>query len=241
MRLCAGSWYLSALMLYLHEIIDIVGDGQRAYLDSIGERAAHSEGQGISRLMGSWLVVGSTGRWPGVVNLWEMDGWTHWAESLERQFLPEKQDPQLAPWWTRATQWRSGGVDRILEPAAYSPTRGQLQKAGLKAWACEHTLVRLRSGQRDAYLQAVGAQLRPLMEARGVALMGAYAVPMRSDEALVLWAARDFRTLCQLHEDREHAAALQQWTAHAAPMQRKFETMWLVPSPHCFFHPASGA
>ena len=228
-------------MLYLHEIIDIIGDGQQAYLDSVGERAAHSERAGISRLLGSWRVIGSTSRWPRVVNLWEMDGWAHWAASLERQFLPGKQDPQLAPWWKQATQWRSGGVDRILEPTAYTPTRAQLRDSGLKSWVCEHTLVRLESGQRDAYLGAVGDTLRPLLETRGLVLLGAYAVPMRSDEAVVIWAAPGFRELCALYGDRGSDTALQQWAAQASPMCRKHATMWMVPSVHCFFHPGSGA
>ena len=53
-------------MLYLHEIIDIVGTGQEAYLDTVGERARHSEGEQISRLFGTWKVLGSTHRWPRV-------------------------------------------------------------------------------------------------------------------------------------------------------------------------------
>src|SRR5215472_1579558 len=146
-------------MLYLHEIIDIIGDGQQAYLDTVGERARHSEREGISRLMGCWKVIGSTNRWPRVVNLWEMDGWSQWAESLERQFIPEKKDPHLAPWWSAATKWRSGGFDRILEPAAYSPTHAALEAANLRAWVCVHSLVQLAPGKRDAYLAAVGEQL----------------------------------------------------------------------------------
>lgn len=224
-------------MLYLHEIIDIIGDGQQAYLDTVGERAVHSEREGISRLMGCWKVIGSTNRWPRVVNLWEMDGWQHWAESLERQHLPEKKDAHLAPWWSAATQWRSGGFDRILEPAAYSPTREQLRAGALSAWVCVHTIVQLRCGQRDAYLSAVGDTLGPLLEARGLALMGAYAVPMRSDEALVLWAAPDFRVLCGVYAKRGDDPAMRQWTARVAPLRQAFETMWLVPSIHCFFHP----
>ena len=104
-------------MLYLHEIIDIVGTGQESYLQTVGERGRHSEREGISRLMGTWKVIGSTNRWPRVVNMWEMDGWGQWAETLERQFLPGKVDAALAPWWAKATEWRSGGFDRILEPA----------------------------------------------------------------------------------------------------------------------------
>jgi hypothetical protein len=224
-------------MLYLHEIIDIIGTGQEAYLDSVGERAAHSGKEGISRLVGTWKVIGSTNRWPGVVNLWEMDGWSHWAETLERQHFPEKKDATLAPWWAQATQWRSGGFDRILEPAPYAPTLAQLRTRNLSAWVCVHTIVRTVAGQRDAYLGAVGDALRPRLEQRGLTLMGAYAVPMRSDEALVLWAAPDFRALCELYAQRKDDRELRDWDAQVAPLRRKFETMWLVPSTHCFFHP----
>jgi hypothetical protein len=224
-------------MLYLHEIIDIVGTGQEAYLDTVGERAAHSEKDGISRLVGTWKVIGSTNRWPRVVNLWEMDGWRHWAEALERQHLPEKKDAALAPWWAKATQWRSGGFDRILEPAAYSPTREELRARHLKAWVCTHTILRTAPGACAQFLAAVGDTLRPLLEARGLTLMGAYSVPMRSDEVVLLWAAADFRTACDVYAGRNADAALQDWRSRSAPLQRKFETMWLVPSVDCFFHP----
>jgi hypothetical protein len=224
-------------MLYLHEIIDIIGDGQDAYLQTVAERARHSEPAGISRLMGCWRVIGSTNRWPRVVNLWEMDGWEQWAGSLERQFLPARRDPHLGPWWSAATQWRSGGFDRILEPTAYSPTRKNLETLGLRSWVCVHTLVRLACGERAKYLRLVGEMLRPCLESRGLTLLGAYSVPMRSAEALVIWAAPSFAHLCRLygrrHEDRE----LSQWTARVSRLREAFETMWLVPSPQTFFHP----
>jgi hypothetical protein len=224
-------------MLYLHEIIDIVGTGQEAYMASVGERARHSEREAISRLVGTWKVIGSTNRWPSVVNLWEMDGWAQWAESLERQFLPARVDRDLAPWWAKATEWRSGGFDRILEPSAYSPALEELRRSGLKAWVCVHTIIRLQPGQRDAYLDAVGETLRDTLAARGVVLMGAYSVPMRSDEALLLWAAPDFRLLCRLYAERRRDSDLQAWAAQVRPWRRKAETMWLVPWNQCFFHP----
>ena len=225
-------------MLYLHEIIDIIGDGQQAYLDTIGkERGPHSERSGISRLFGTWKVVGSTNRWPRVLNLWEMDGWEQWAGSLERQHLPQRRDPTLASWWSAATRWRSGGFDRILEPAGYAPTRDALRAAKLRAWVCVHTTVRTRSGRREAYLEAVGDTLRPLLEARGLVLMGAYAAVMRTDEAIVLWAAPDFRHLCGLYARRGDDAELRGWKERAASLRRRSDTMWLVPSTDCFFHP----
>jgi hypothetical protein len=224
-------------MLYLHEIIDIVGTGQESYLETVGERARHSGGAGISRLVGCWKVIGSTHRWPRVVNLWEMDGWGHWAEGLERQFLPEKKDPQLAPWWAKATEWRSGGFDRILEPASYSPTLEALRQSGLQAWVCVHTIIRARPRKREAYLAAVGDTLKPLLQSRGLVLMGAYSAAMRSDEALLLWAARDFRSLCRLYAERDADAELRHWGNRAASLRERARTMWLVPARYCFFHP----
>jgi hypothetical protein len=224
-------------MLYLHEVIDIVGDGQQAYLDTVAERAQHSEREGISRFFGVWRVIGSTNRWPRVVNLWEMDGWEHWALTLERQFLPEKKDPHLAPWWSQATTWRTGGFDRILEPATYSPTRDALRQAGLKSWVCVHTIVRTQPGKRDEYLDRVGDTLRPLLQQCGLTLMGAFSVPMRSDEAIVLWGAPDFALLCRLYDRRRSDADMRRWTEQLVLLRSDFETMWLVPSTACFFHP----
>jgi hypothetical protein len=224
-------------MLYLHEIIDIIGTGQEPYLQTVAERAAHSEAERLSRLVGTWKVIGSTNRWPRVVNLWEMDGWAQWAETLARQHLPERKDPALAPWWAQATTWRSGGFDRILEPARYCPTRDELRRRGVRAWVCVHTLIRLVSGRLHEYIEAVGDTLQPLLEARGLTLMGAYRAPMRSDEALVLWAAPDFRTLCAVYAERANDAELRRWNTLVAPLRREFDTMWLVPSEHCFFHP----
>ena len=226
-------------MLYLHEVIDIVGTGQEAYLKTVGERAKHSERENMSRLMGTWKVIGSTNRWPRVVNLWEMDNWTQWAGTLERQFLPGRVDAALAPWWAKATEWRSGGFDRILEPAAGSPTRDQLRDGGLKAWVCVHTLARTRPGHGTSYLSAVTESFAPLLRARECTLMGAYSVPMRSDEVLVLWAAPDFRHLCGLMDGWESDAALRSWRERSEALCAESETMWLVPSEDCFFHPAA--
>ena len=224
-------------MLYLHEVIDIVGTGQEAYMASVAERADRSKGLGIARLFGCWKVIGSTSRWPAVVNLWEMDDWAAWARALERQFVPEHRDPSLAPWWARATAWRSGGFDRILDPTPYSPSLRDLERRGLRAWVCIQTVARMRPGVREAYLDAVGDELRPALEGAGLTLMGAYRVPMRNEEALLLWAAPDFRTATALWADRRRHRALRRWTRRQARWEVRLEMSWLVPGEFCFFHP----
>lgn len=224
-------------MLYLHEIIDIAGEGTLSYMETAVERSRHSEREGISRLFGVWRVIGSTHRWPRVVNLWEMDSWEHWAETLERQFVPEKQDQALAPWWKQALQWRSGGFDRILEAADFSPTRDQLRSSGLSSWVSEHTILRTQPGMAAEFLNAVEKHLLPLLAAQQLTLQGAYTAAMRSDEVLLLWAATDFKALCACAAERQRNRAWQDWRQLQTMSCIESETMWLVPSTGCFFHP----
>ncbi len=224
-------------MLYLHETIDILGTGQDAYMESVARRAEHSEREGISRLVACWRVVGSTHRWPRVVNLWEMDGWSHWAETLERQFVAGKQDSELAPWWAKTAEWRSGGFDRILEPVEGSPTRAQLVAGGLSARVCEQTTVRARPGRGDELIEAAVFGLGPVLRRRGMTLFGAYRVPMRSDEVVLLRAAPEFRDLCVWYEERADEPAWQRWQRLLDEASRESETCWLVPGDACFFYP----
>src|SRR4051794_2516403 len=48
---------------------------------------------------GVWGTVGSTGRWPEVVNLWELDGWDGLAANFAHEFSAASlQDDSLAKW-----------------------------------------------------------------------------------------------------------------------------------------------
>lgn len=227
-------------MLYLHETIDILGAGQDAYVQSVLERAAHSEAAGISRLVGVFKVIGSTHRWPRVVNLWEMDGWGHWAATLERQFLPERTDPALAPWWARTAQWRSGGFDRILEPASFSPTRSQLESEQRRGWVCSQTTTRLRPGSATAYFESVRTSAE-ILARQGVRLVGAWSVPMRSHEVVEVWLAPTFAELCDWYERRTHDADWQACSTVQSEWVREAETLWMVPAAGCVLAPATSA
>jgi hypothetical protein len=75
---------------------------------------------------GVWGTVGSTGRWPEVVNMWELDGWEGLAANFDHELShPSMQDPSLAEWWAVAATLRRGGFDRILEPAEWAPAAGR--------------------------------------------------------------------------------------------------------------------
>jgi hypothetical protein len=223
--------------LYLHELIDIVGAGSEPY-------KAHTARLGLGRtdggapLVGTFQQSGSTGQWPVVVNLWEMDGWDHWATILERQYTRRsEQDPALRQWWTEATSWRSGGFDRILEPAPWSPTRRQLLERGVRGRACLQEIATVKPGTAERYLDAVHERWMPVAAKRGLALVGAWTTAMRDTEAVLLWCLPDFAALTTHLADVRTAKPVRQWLEHARTWRTDYRETLLVPSPWCVVHP----
>lgn len=213
-------------MLYLHETIRIRGEGSEGYLRAVQERARHSAEQGISRLLGAWRVIGSTGRWPRAVNLWEMDGWEHWAASLERQFLPERKDPHLAPWWRDMLRYRSGGFDRILEALPGSLDYATLVASGRRAWVVEQTIFLCAPGSECSVIEEAIEAERRQREAEKMWLLGAYKAPLRPGEGLLLWAAPTFAVLCRWWE----RSSRNPWWQRLRQLEARAEVCWLVPA-----------
>ncbi|MBK6669657.1 MAG: hypothetical protein IPG46_08250 [Actinobacteria bacterium] len=144
--------------VYIHEFIDIRGHNRARYLQHmtanwvpIGRR------ERAQSCFGVWAVVGSTGRWPQVVNLWEYDGWG----ALGRNFDVELrggglQDPSLAEWWAAAADLRSGGFDRILVAPDWSPSVSDHEASGAtNAAGYLHELIAALPGASGEVLDAV--------------------------------------------------------------------------------------
>jgi hypothetical protein len=95
--------------MYIHEFIDIIGHNRANYMhhmtanwSPIAQRERHQLCYGV------WGTVGTTRRWPEVVNLWEEDGFDGLATSFRHEFNHATlQDPFLAKWWARAANFRS--------------------------------------------------------------------------------------------------------------------------------------
>lgn len=223
--------------VYLHETIDIVGTGSEAYKAHTGALGTDRT-DGGAPLVGTWQQSGSTGRWPVVVNLWEMNGWDHWAEILERQYTRASgQTPELKRWWAEATKYRSGGFDRILEPAPFSPTRQELVDRGVRGAVQLQEVATVRPGQAARYLEAVATHWLAPAARRGLTLAGAWTTAMRDTEAVLIWSLPGFRTLTDHLGSLGADAASRRWLARA----RGFRTDWretvLVPSAWCVTHP----
>jgi hypothetical protein len=200
---------------YIHELIDIRGHNRAKYMHHMTANwvpvAIRERNQ---RCFGVWGTVGSTGRWPEVVNLWELDGWDGLVANFEHEFSHTTlQDPSLAEWWAQAAEFRRGGVDRILVPAPWSRPIDELVAAGVRGAVYAHELLTLRPGAAPDYLDALHAQGRDAVEAHGAALVGAFRVAMVNDsECIAIWAFPDWSTWAAF-EAAQRGEALRRWRA----------------------------
>src|SRR4051812_49873889 len=81
--------------------------------------------------LGVWATLGSTGRWPEVVNMWELDGWDGLAANFAHETGGgEDQDPSLAEWWATAASLRRGGGGRVVLAQPWAPRGGGLGAGG---------------------------------------------------------------------------------------------------------------
>ena len=177
--------------LYIHEFIDIIGHNRANYMHHMTANWSPNAQEERGQLCyGVWAVVGSTGVWPQTVNMWEHDGWDGMAASFGIETVGSgAQDPKLEKWWARAAQFRRGGVDRLLEPAPWTRTIGELCADGVTGQCYAHELVKVRPGASWDLLERVRSDGVPVASAYGWELAGAFRTAMvHDDECVLLWA-----------------------------------------------------
>src|SRR3954447_21345361 len=117
--------------LFLHEFIDIVGQHQWDYMEHTKGQSGHEKVD--FELLGTWYTMGITGRWPQVINIWEIPGgWSGWYGKVDRLGMKRQTNAHLEGWWTTAYGYRTGGWDRLLAAAPGCPTMASLQAADVR-------------------------------------------------------------------------------------------------------------
>src|SRR4051794_16435786 len=188
---------MSNTKLYIHELIDIIGPNRARYMHHMTANWCPTARDERNMLCyGVWGTVGSTGRWPEVVNMWEVDGWDGLAADFEHEVShPGMQDPTLASWWAEAASLRRGGVDRILVPTAGSDSIEELVARGAGGAVYAHELYAVAPGAATDLLDALIDVGVPAAAKLDVSLLGAFRVAMGDDsECLVLWTFPDWRS-----------------------------------------------
>ncbi|MEO5876149.1 MAG: hypothetical protein ABIS86_10185 [Streptosporangiaceae bacterium] len=176
--------------VYIHEFITITKQNRARYMhhmtanwSPIGQDQRHQLCYGV------WGVVGSTGHWPQVVNLWEEDGFEGLGKSFRLEFgNATLQDPALAKWWAAAADLRSGGFDRILVPHPATLTIEELCKGPTGGELYAHEIVKVSPGTAWRFLDSAVEDAAAAEARTGWRLTGAWCTAMRqNDECLLLW------------------------------------------------------
>lgn len=175
--------------VYIYERIAVDGGGRGRFIELIRNRwAPFAERRHGVRLAGVWATIGSTAAWPEAALLWEMDSWDHFAAASAAQYPMEDRDPYAYELWRNALDWRSGGHNMLLEPAAFSPALAEITVAGGTGTVTYYEEVRARPGKLAEYHEALRTARRPAAEASGLRLLGAYRHALRPNVGLNLWA-----------------------------------------------------
>jgi hypothetical protein len=220
--------------VYIHEFIDIIGHNRARYMHHMTANwcpVARAERNQLC--LGVWATLGSTGRWPEVVNMWELDGWDGLAANFAHETGGGKdQDPSLAEWWATAASLRRGGVDRIVVPEPWARPVTQLVADGVRGELYAHELVTVPVGTIDEFLGALASEGKPAVEALGLEAVGAYRVAMVNDsEAVVIWAIPDWATWTRFEQAWSNSGELAPWRKVATALRADWRRILLIDSP----------
>jgi hypothetical protein len=219
--------------VYIHELIDIRGHNRAKYMHHMTANwvpvAMRERNQ---RCYGVWATVGSTGRWPEVVNLWELDGWDGLVANLEHELShASAQDPSLAAWWAIAADFRSGGFDRIVVPAPWTEPIDALVASGAGGAAYAHEIITVRPGRAPALIDAVRDIGRGAVGSLGLQLVGAFATAMVNDtECILIWSMPDLATWAGF-EQAQRGDELREWRAALDGLGATWARTLLVDAP----------
>lgn len=175
--------------LYLHEVVDIVGQGQYAYMEHARKEPTNAMADMLT-LQGSFFVCAmGGGRWPQVVNIWDVGerGWDGWAANVDRLNL-KRRNAFYGDWWDEAAQWRTGGFDRLCGGAPGSPSTAEIGDRGVRGSLFVHQLLTVRPGSALEYLSAVVDEQVPVWRDHGHEPTGIYEVLANQHEVVVVWA-----------------------------------------------------
>jgi hypothetical protein len=190
--------------VYIHEFIDIVGHNRARYMHHMTANwvpVARAERNQLC--FGVWATVGSTGRWPEVVNMWELDGWDGLVANFAHEVVGAgAQDPALAEWWVAAASLRRGGVDRIVVPEPWTRPIDALVTDGVRGEPYAHELVTVPPGTAPRLLAAVHDEGVAAWAEASAECVGAFRVAMGADtEAILLWALPDWAAWGRAEQD----------------------------------------
>ena len=220
--------------VYIHEFIDIIGHSRADYMHHMTANwSPEAQEQRQQLCYGVWAVLGSTGRWPEVVNIWEHDDWDGLAASFALEAVGKgAQDTTLEAWWAKAAEFRRGGLDRILEPAPWTRTITELCAAGVRGQCYAHELVVVRNGAAGEFLERVRDEAVALGARYGLDLAGAWKTAMvDDDECILLWAIPTWAEWAAFEKAQASDVEVRAWRMSVRDVVESWQRTVLVDAP----------
>jgi hypothetical protein len=220
--------------VYIHEFIDVLGHNRAKYMHHMTANWSPTAQVARHQLCyGVWALLGSTGAWPQVVNMWEEDGWDGLASSFALEAVGTgAQDPKLEKWWAKASEFRRGGFDRIMVPAPWTRTIEQLCADAVTGQVYAHELVKVWPGSAVELLERVRERAIAPLARHGWELTGAFTTAMvDDDEALLLWAIPSWQRWAdgeRAHTTEDDVIA---WRSDVRDVVRSWHRILLVDAP----------
>lgn len=220
--------------VYIHEFVEIIAQNRANYMHHITANWGPIGQEERDQLcFGVWGTVGSTGRWPEVINIWEEDGWPGIASSFSHELdHPDLQDPSLAEWWAEAANYRSGGFDRVLVPAPWMRTIGELCEQGVTGSVYAHEIIKVTPGRADDFLDAVEAEGIAHHAEFGWDLAGAWKTAMIDEsECILLWAIPTWEAWTDLEAAQSERRSGRQWLRRVSGLMQGTHRFLMVDAP----------
>ena len=222
---------------YIHEFIDIRGVHRGDYMHHMTANwSPNAQEDRNQQCFGVWGVVGTTGSWPQVCNIWQEDGLDGLATSFANETVGgDLQDPKLAKWWKKASQFRKGGFDRVLLPAPWMPTIEESLALGVRSDVCTHEIIKVRPGSAAQALDVVQAHAIEAYEPFGWVLVGAWSTAMRDDDEIVLlWALPDgYQSWAAAEGAQQRSPGLLSWRSEMRQIGTDWHRILLAAAPLC--------
>ena len=238
---------MSTRNLYLYEVVDVVGQGQYAYMEHLWQDPVLRMPE-MFGLQGSFYVCAAAGgRWPQVVNIWDVGakGWLGWAANVDRMNL-KRRKAFYGDWWDQAAEWRSGGFDRLCGGVPGSPTTEELAARDIHGTLFVNEILTVRPGTSLEFLAAVVEERVPFMREYGHEPTGLYEVLSNQHEVVMVWAT-DIPAQVRLRQNRDTTHGLcdegdvddriVQWERRSAEYVTGGDTHVMTPLPRTVYGP----
>jgi hypothetical protein len=173
--------------VYIHELVDV---GTRLADDAHHATAGRAPEVGAQlrrRCFGVFTVVGSTGRWPQALNLWEHDSWADIAHDVSTEVEQIGSGHPPAERFPAADDLRHGGTARILVAHPASPgVHDWERRGGTGAVAYVHEVIDGPPGSAGELCDTAVRDGAEDHRRFGLELVGAWRTALRADDQVVL-------------------------------------------------------